>query len=110
MSILFATFNTSNTTVLPSSRRVVVFSVTSGRRMTSVSFIINPSTRLRARTLARALAQGGLQLFHRGPGQHHLAGVGDVARGDAVALHERHASDVAHRHRELFVELRVDQH
>src|SRR5919106_217977 len=50
MSILLASFATSNTTVLPSSRSTVVFSVTSGRRMTSVSFMIRlPSTALATR-------------------------------------------------------------
>ena len=39
-SILFAPLATSNTMVLSSSRSNVVFSVTSGRRMTSVSFMI----------------------------------------------------------------------
>ena len=40
MSILLASIATSNTSVRPSSRRTVVFSVISGRRMTSVSFMM----------------------------------------------------------------------
>ena len=39
ISILFAPVATWNTIVRPSSRRIDVFSVMSGRRMTSVSFM-----------------------------------------------------------------------
>ena len=43
ISILFASGATWNTIVRPSSRRIDVFSVMSGRRMTSVSFMISPA-------------------------------------------------------------------
>ena len=76
ISILLAPGATWNTIVRPSSRRMDVFSVMSGRRMTSVSFIA--ALQLAACSL--------LQLLDARRGRDdHAVGVHDVARGDARA-------------------------
>src|SRR3990170_5459495 len=97
ISTLLAPFATWNTIVRPSSRISEVFSVISGRRMTSVSFI------------TASLRERLLQLFERAARGHHPAGEHHVAGGDAGARHVRHARHVAHRARQLVVDRQVDE-
>ena len=85
----------ANTIVRPSSRRMVVFSVMSGRRMTSVSFM----ARYPAPPAAARAPRGSITVR----AVHHVAG------GDAAARHQPHAVQVAHRERELFVGLHVHE-
>src|SRR5215208_4032026 len=95
-SILFAPVATSNTIVRPSSRRSDVFSVMSGRRITSVSFI--------------GLPQRLLELFQRAASRHHMAGGENLARGQPRTGYQRHTADVAHRARQLFVSGNIHQY
>src|SRR4051812_7998314 len=107
ISTLLASRATWKTIVRPSSRWIDVFSVMSGRRMMSVSFITDPrNARMRECMNARCasvhsricasrdLREGLLQLLERGPRGDHAAGVDDVARGQARAHHGVHARDV----------------
>src|SRR5258705_5309662 len=120
MSILLASIATWNTSVRPSSRRTVVFSVMSGRRSTCVSFM----------TLSRQLAAGSwqqsgsfcplpaarcalseclLQFLDRRARQDEPPRIDDVARAQPVARKDADALDVAHRQRQLVFRLHVDQ-
>src|SRR5688572_12875970 len=94
-SILVASDATSNTSVRPASRSSVVFSVISGRRMMSVSFMVRyqlpvASCQCEARSLRVLdweletgdwkLSQRLLQLFERLAGRDDARGVHHVAR------------------------------
>src|SRR5690242_12145512 len=103
ISVLFASWATWNTIVRPSSRRIDVFSVMSGRRITSVSFMLFARLQL-------ALRQSLLQLFERALRRHDARRVEHLARGDPPAGDKRNARDVADRTRQLLVHRDVDQH
>src|SRR5260370_35280771 len=96
ISILLASGATWKTMVRPSSRRMDVFSVISGRRMTSVTFMTTSAERF-------------LQLFQRVPGRDDALGVHDVPRGDAAARHQVDAGEVAHRPRKVLAGRHVDE-
>src|SRR5260370_12942957 len=81
ISILLAPGATWNTMVRPSSRRMEVFSVISGRRMTSVTRMTTSAERF-------------LQLFQRCPRRDDALGVHHVPRGDAPARHQTDTGDV----------------
>src|SRR6266851_8776750 len=96
ISILLAPGATWKTMVRPSSRRMDVFSVISGRRMTSVTLMTTSGERL-------------LQLLQRVPGRDDALGVHDVPRGDATAGHQVDAGEIAHRPRQVLVGRHVDE-
>ena len=89
---LFASAATCSTSVRPSSRRIVVFSVMSGRRITSGQ--LHASTSCSLSTAAR-VAITTLRVHH-------------VARRHAAARHQPHVGDVPDRQRELRVGRHVD--
>src|SRR4029450_12269696 len=83
--ILFACGATSKTIVRPSSRMMEVFSVMSGRRITSVSFIkvlILPIAD-RSLQIRQQLAEHVLKFLERALGRDDTFRVGDVPRRDA---------------------------
>src|SRR5207245_10847988 len=86
--ILLAPVATWKTIVRPSSRRMDVFSVIRGRRMTSVTFMP---------TLASA--ERFLQPFQRALRCDDAPGVHDIPRGDAAARHQADAGEIAPRPR-----------
>src|ERR1700681_4184902 len=96
ISILLAPGATWKTMVRPSSRRMDVFSVISGRRMTSMTFMTTSAERF-LQTL-----QGALRC-------DDPTGVHDVPRGDAAAEHHVDAREIAHRPRQVLVQRHVDE-
>src|SRR4051794_24731534 len=122
---LFASDATWKTMVLPSSRRIEVFSVMSGRRMMSVIFIqfseiadgrvqnadgieeliaaSNLQSAICNLRSAISIGQSLLQFLEGGPRRDDAIGVHHVARRDPAARDEGDAADVAHRALELLV-------
>src|ERR1700674_2318914 len=80
ISILLAPGATWKTMVRPSSRRMDVFSVISGRRMTSVTLMTTSTERC-------------LQRCQRALRRDDALGVHDVHRGDATARHQVDAGE-----------------
>src|SRR5437764_2370797 len=97
---LFAFGATWKTMVRPSSRRIDVFSVISGRRSTSVNFII----------FTAALCEGLLQLLDCAWGRDYAFGVRHLPRRQPTARHQIHAGDISQRARQLLVRRHVDEH
>src|SRR6185436_18652149 len=115
MSTLVAPAATSNTTVRPASRSSVVFSVMSGRRMISVSFItcLCQGTREKGQGIKGvpcplSLPQRLLQLLNRRARRDDLRRVHDVAGGDAIGRHQRQAGNVARTEDEVLLRRDVD--